>query len=161
MGTAYGNEVRFTTLRHNTPPDTIPTDTVPTDTVPTDTIPTDTVPTDTIPTDTVPTDTIPTDTITTDTTGIMLYKTANLRIYPNPTTGTVTIELSTETATQKPEIQVFDVYGRALQVVNDADARGASLQTVEIDLSRYPTGIYLIKVIDNGKVMDVGKVLKQ
>ena len=84
------------------------------------------------------------------------------------------------------EIQVFDVYGRMLQVVgisdacisdacisdacisdariSDArisDARGASLLTAEIDLSRYATGIYLVKLVNGGKVVAVRKVVKQ
>ena len=92
-------------------------------------------------------------------TGVSEWGTTDLRIYPNPTTGIVTIELSTETAAQKPEIQVFDVYGRLLSVVETR--HGTSLQTVEIDLSRYATGVYLIKVVDNGTVMAIGKVVKE
>ena len=38
---------------------------------------------------------------------------------------------------------------------------GTTLQTVEIDLSRYATGVYLLKVVDRGKVMAVGKVVKE
>ena len=94
-------------------------------------------------------------------TGVSEWGTANLRIYPNPTTGIVTIRLSPETCNLTPEIQVFDVYGRMLQVVNVADARGASLQDVQIDLSRYATGVYLIKVVDGGKVTAIGKVVKE
>ena len=32
---------------------------------------------------------------------------------------------------------------------------------MEIDLSRYANGIYLLKVVDNGKVIAVGKVVKE
>ena len=92
-------------------------------------------------------------------TGVSEWGTANLRIYPNPTTGIVTVELSTETAAQKPEIQVFDVYGRKMSVVETMCT--SSLQTVQIDLSRYATGVYLIKVIDGGTVMAIGKVVKE
>ena len=130
VGTAYGQELFFTTLE-----------------------------TDTVPIDTVPTDTIPTDTIPIDTTNIIQYETAHIHIYPNPTTNTVTIELTHETCYPGPEIQVFDLWGRRLDV---AETRhGLSLQNVEIDMSPYPAGIYLFKLINDGTVMAVRKVVKQ
>ena len=54
-----------------------------------------------------------------------------------------------------------DVYGRLLEVVNMADARGASLQTAQIDLSRYANGVYLIKAVAEGNVLTVRKVVKK
>ena len=58
------------------------------------------------------------------------------------------------------------MYGRRLQVVGmpDArisDARGASVQTAEIDLSQYAPGIYLVKLVNGGKVVAVRKVVKE
>ena len=90
--------------------------------------------------------------------GITENSTTDLILYPNPTTGIVTVQLAPKTLSLNPEIHVFDMYGRMLGV---ADARGASLQTMEIDLSRYANGIYLLKVVDNGKVIAVGKVVKE
>ena len=60
------------------------------------------------------------------------------------------------------EIQVLDVYGRALDAVDISDARGASVQTtVQIDLSHYATGIYLVRWVNGGKVVAVRKVVKE
>ncbi len=59
------------------------------------------------------------------------------------------------------EIQVLDVYGRLLDAVDISDARGASVQTVQIDLSQYATGIYFIRLVNGGKVMAVKKVVKE
>ena len=101
------------------------------------------------------------DTVPTDTTGIIPIGTPNIHIYPNPTAGSVTIELTPETYTLKTEIQVFDVYGRLLGVSNPSDARGASPQTVEIDLSPYPAGVYLLRVVNEGKNVAIGKVVKE
>ena len=98
-------------------------------------------------------------TIPCDTTGIHTTDNGIFTLYPNPTTGIVTIELTPETCTLKPEIQVFDVYGRMLVVMEMQCI--ASPQIVEIDLSRYATGVYLLKVVDRGKVMAVGKVVKE
>ena len=111
--------------------------------------------------DTVPTDTIPTDTIPTDTTGIIHYTTPNLHIYPNPTNGTVHVVLYPETSTLNPEIQVFDVWGRMVDVVSVETTHALSLQTTTIDLSPYPAGIYLLRVIDGRKVIAMGKVVKE
>ena len=112
-------------------------------------------PCDTIPTDTIPTDTVPTDTVPTDTTGIIHYETTNLHVYPNPTGGTVTLQLSPETCHLTPEIQIFDIYGLRLQIM---PVRG---ERTQIDLSRYATGVYLIKLVDNGRIIGVRKVVKE
>ena len=130
VGTAYGDEVFFTTLE-----------------------------TDTVPTDTVPTDTIPTDTVPTDTTGIIHYKTTDLHIFPNPTNGIANVELTTETCDLKPEIQVWDVYGRMLSVVETRYT--TSIPTIQINISHYATGVYLIKLVNNHNVIAIGKVVKQ
>lgn len=59
------------------------------------------------------------------------------------------------------EIQVLDVYGRLLDAVDISDARGASVQTVQIDLSQYTPGVYLVRVVNGGKVVAVRKVVKR
>ena len=94
-------------------------------------------------------------------TGVNEWGTSNLHIFPNPTNGIVNVELGTEEGWMNGKIQVFDVYGRMLGVANPSDARGASPQTMEIDLSRYATGVYLIKVVNSGNVIAIGKVVKE
>lgn len=120
----------------------------------------------TIPTDTIPSDTVSSDTVQTDTTGIFYYIPDNIPIYPNPTpttstsipnptTSVVTIELNPETCTLNPEIHVFDIYGRRLQIIP------VSGRTNQINLSPYPSGIYLIKLTSIHNVITVGRVVKQ
>ena len=112
--------------------------------------------------DTVPTDTVPTDTIPIDTNGIFHYPTANLHIFPNPTTGMVNVQYTMNNVQLgDAEIQVLDVYGRLLNVVGISDARSASLQAVQIDLSRYATGVYFVRWVNGGKVMAVRMVVKE
>lgn len=82
-------------------------------------------------------------------------------LYPNPADGIVTVQLSPETCTLIPEIQVFDVYGRMLQVIGMSDTRGVSLQTAEIDMSAYPPGIYFVKLVDGGDIIGVRKVVRR
>ena len=42
-----------------------------------------------------------------------------------------------------------------------ADARGASVQTTQIDLSQYAMGVYFVKAVAEGKVIAVRKVVKR
>ena len=81
-------------------------------------------------------------------------------VYPNPTTGNVNVRCSMNNEQLVDgEIQVFDVYGRRLSVVGTRCT--TSLQTIQIDLSNYLTGIYIIKFVNNGRVMATDKVVKQ
>ena len=107
--------------------------------------------------DTVPTDTVPTDTVPTDTNSILLYETTNLQLFPNPTTGIVTICLSPETCSLNPEIQVFDMYGKLVETFHETSLQ----RTGRIDLSRYSPSVYIIKAVSNGKTVAIGKVVKK
>lgn len=89
------------------------------------------------------------------TTGVEEWGENILNLYPNPTTSIVNIELTLETRTLSPEIQLFDIYGKRLQVISVTDER------IQIDLSHYATGVYLIKLVNNGNAMAVGKVVKE
>ena len=94
-----------------------------------------------------------------DTTGIATYDGSDIILYPNPTTGIVTVRLSPEIGNLTPEIHLFDIYGRRLSVVGTRCT--TSLQSVSIDLSNYATGIYLVKLVNGGRVVATGKVVKQ
>ncbi len=85
-----------------------------------------------------------------------------LFLYPNPTNGIVNVQCTMNNVQSGAgEIQVLDVYGRVLDAVDISDARSASVQTVQIDLSRYATGVYLIKLVDNVRIIGVRKVVKE
>ena len=95
-----------------------------------------------------------------DTNGINENGMANLTLYPNPTTGMVNVQFTMNNVQLGAgEIQVLDVYGRLLQTVETC--HGASLQTTQIDLSHYATGIYLVRWVNGGKVMAVKKVVRR
>ena len=89
-------------------------------------------------------------------TGVNEWNTENLHIYPNPTTGIVNVEMGMADGWKNGEIQVFDVYGRKLSVVETM-----CTSSLQIDLSRYPTGVYMLKVVKDGKVTAIGKVVKE
>ncbi|MFH2142596.1 MAG: T9SS type A sorting domain-containing protein [Bacteroidota bacterium] len=81
----------------------------------------------------------------------------NFKIYPNPTTGVITIN------NEKLEIKnvsVFDIYGKEIFIdkVKSQKSNNKS-QKYELDLSSLPKGIYLIKLTTVEGVM-VEKVIK-
>ena len=92
-----------------------------------------------------------------DTNGIDENGIVDITLYPNPTTGMVNVQCTMNNGQwENVEIQVLDVYGRLLRTVETC--HGASLQ---IDLSHYATGIYLVRWVNGGKVMAVRKVVKE
>ena len=86
--------------------------------------------------------------------GVEEWNDGSITIYPNPSTGMVNVQFTMNNIQLgNGEIQVLDVHGRLLQVVGISDACGASLQTVQIDLSRYATGVYLVRLVNGGDVV--------
>ena len=85
-----------------------------------------------------------------------------MTLFPNPTTGVVHVQCAMNNAQMDAiDIQVFDVCGRMLNVTNPSNTRGASPQTMKIDLSGYSAGIYFVKLVNDGKVIAVQKVVKE
>jgi hypothetical protein len=64
-------------------------------------------------------------------------------IYPNPNTGTLNVQLSNYDSPNN-EIKVLDMYGKLLDVVVDANDY-SPVQTLQVDLSRYPDGVYFVQ----------------
>lgn len=82
-----------------------------------------------------------------------------LYIHPNPTSDILNVQLTINNEQlDVVGIQMFDVYGRLLDVVDIH--QGTSLQTSQIDLSHYAKGVYFVKVMAEGKVIAVRKVVK-
>ena len=69
-------------------------------------------------------------------------------IYPNPTTGMVTVE--------GENINVVSIYNAAGQLVNIVRANDSN---VNVDLSSYGTGVYFLNVIDNENNTTVQRVV--
>jgi len=76
---------------------------------------------------------------------------ARIKVFPNPTTGLVNVQLPT---TQQQPIRVFDLFGRLVQEIT-TDANSLSL-----DLSGEDAGVYLLETWNDG-VRAMVKVVKQ
>ncbi|MBL0912294.1 MAG: T9SS type A sorting domain-containing protein [Bacteroidia bacterium] len=77
----------------------------------------------------------------------------DLRIFPNPTTGQLNISLDTDLDAQ---VDVFDLFGKKIQSRTIA----AGTRTLQIDLSGYAKGMYLIHVT-KGSETSTHKVILQ
>ena len=94
------------------------------------------------------------------TVGIDDYDGFDFKVYPNPTSNIVNVQCTMNNVQfGEAEIQVVDMYGRLVDVVETQNF--ASLQTAQIDLSRYANGVYFIKLIAEDKTIAVRKVVKQ
>ena len=95
------------------------------------------------------------------TVGIDDYDFANaMMLYPNPTSDLVNVQLTMNNEQlEEIGIQVFDVYGRLLNIVETG--RAPSPQTMQINLSQYAKGVYFVKAVSEGKVIAVRKVVKR
>ncbi|MDZ4683418.1 MAG: T9SS type A sorting domain-containing protein [Saprospiraceae bacterium] len=81
----------------------------------------------------------------------------DLQVYPNPTTGEITLDLSAYPANNL-RIELYNVQGKVLQMVEKDTAEG---NTERFDLSNYGAGIYLIRVQSEGLPDAVKRVIVQ
>ena len=85
-----------------------------------------------------------------DTVGVANYKVA-VSLYPNPTTGILTLQDSREPLRR---IVIYDIYGNVLQT-KEVDAN-----QVELDVSHLAAGLYMIRV-ETEKGMAVRRFVKR
>ena len=91
------------------------------------------------------------------------YDGFNFKVYPNPTSNIVNVEFGMDNGELGDvEIQLYNVYGKLLDVTNVVGANNHSpLRTAQIDLSRYANGVYVLKAVADGKTVGVRKVVRQ
>ena len=86
---------------------------------------------------------------------------STLSLYPNPSRGQFMLDLRADgkiNATAK--IQLIDMTGRTVQIQN-AEIFGGTLQkTIKVS-SALPKGIYLVRIIVNGKVYKTNLVYEE
>ena len=68
-----------------------------------------------------------------------------IRVFPNPTTSTVSINIENVEVLHNGVIQIYNVTGTQLRT------QTISALNTSIDLSSYPAGIYLVNITINGK----------
>jgi hypothetical protein len=85
---------------------------------------------------------------------------ATVKVYPNPTTDNINLQLSMDNEPSGiVEIQVYDIYGKQLEMLEIPHE--TPMLTTQIDMSRYASGVYFIKLVTNDNVLAVKKVVKK
>ncbi len=82
-----------------------------------------------------------------------LVESVSAEVYPNPTTGPITIMISGQTATDVV-IEVFSSIGERLQT------KRASIGENNLDISIYPQGQYVVIVMDGAEIVSSFKIIK-
>ncbi len=70
----------------------------------------------------------------------------DLNLFPNPTNGIVQISTSGKVLSANAEVSVTDLAGRVL--IQSVLSSGSEQEGARIDLSAYPSGMYLVKISD-------------
>jgi subtilisin-like proprotein convertase family protein len=70
----------------------------------------------------------------------------DLQVYPNPTVGEVTVNLSAY-ANRAVRLELYDIQGKVLEVI---EVNTSETSTERLDLSAYHNGIYLIRAQSEG-----------
>jgi len=76
---------------------------------------------------------------------------SNLRVYPNPTSGLVTIELTNATSIK---VEVFSINGQSL-------VKTEGINSLQIDFANFANGSYIVKVLINNSSVATMKVVKK
>jgi Secretion system C-terminal sorting domain len=76
-------------------------------------------------------------------------------VYPNPTSGDITLTIRLTDPSQTVEFKVFNLIGQQMHTETITPFSG--VRQVEFDLNKYPKGIYMIE-ISNGKESRIKRV---
>jgi len=86
-----------------------------------------------------------------DHSGVASHAQQNIRIYPNPTTGVVHIQM--EDNEQDMQYSIMNVYGQCVE--------SGTLYSNELSLEKYPSGLYFIQLSSHNKTIVTEKIIKQ
>lgn len=70
-------------------------------------------------------------------------------VYPNPTSGALTLTMETFGETQTLQLKVYSLIGQ--EMYSEAISPFSGYKQVSLDLSKFPKGIYLVEVSNGEK----------
>ena len=80
-----------------------------------------------------------------------------VKLYPNPTSDELNIELLSDNQSTA-SVKVMDMSGRVVKQAQSATFEGVN--TIKVSLSELTAGMYTIQVVNNDKLIHVGRVTK-
>ncbi len=81
-----------------------------------------------------------------------------MKVYPNPATDRVNVEVYFSNSTSNASIQLMDMSGRVVQVVETEVVSGSN--TMSLDIQNLSTGMYTVLVYENGSLIHTNKLKK-
>lgn len=81
----------------------------------------------------------------------------NITVFPNPTTGIINLELNLDKE-QNTRIRLLDLTGRMIKEMHTQTPIG--LQHLNLDISEFTDGTYLLQVFANDKLVQITKIQK-
>jgi hypothetical protein len=97
-----------------------------------------------------------------DTTANLDDDTYNVKLYPNPFTDLITIDINNTGSSNIITAELYDITGRlALRQQFDYLGVGYNVLTMRTSGTNMPTGMYILSVKVNGSPVKVGKVYKK
>jgi hypothetical protein len=97
---------------------------------------------------------VKTDTLTILPTTILEKNSANFNLYPNPTDGSVVIQF--EKLEKNALVQLYNYIGQKV-----FEEKFISINTIELNLRNYPSGIYNLVVQENNGQMNTTSLIKK
>jgi len=82
----------------------------------------------------------------------------NVAVYPNPFSDQIRVEIEAQKQLNEIRVELFDVYGRSLLVET---RQNVSAFNESFNLQNYSSGLYLLKVSENGKAVLSRKLMKK
>ncbi len=79
----------------------------------------------------------------------------SVKVYPNPTTGTVFVELPSDVNASTIQVSILDMAGRLIEEYSQITS-----MTFELDLGAYTEGIYRIEIRSDAKYISRSQVIK-
>lgn len=86
-------------------------------------------------------------------------KTINTKLYPNPTTGKITLEIASNL--EQHNVEKITIYTVTGLIVQDVTIEDATQQKFEIDLHAQSSGVYFIKLLVDNEVITKQVILNK
>jgi hypothetical protein len=83
------------------------------------------------------------------------YNYNNISVFPNPTNGIINIQASANSATDKLKIEISNIIGQVLNIETTVT------EHTSLNIQNFPSGLYFLKVISDGNLVETKKIIKE
>jgi Secretion system C-terminal sorting domain len=77
----------------------------------------------------------------------------NVQVFPQPADDVLTISIQNNIGLDKIDVQLFDMQGKRIKQIKNMDLVNGK-QSLSLDIQDISNGIYLLSILENGKVQN-------